>query len=1114
MKHLNIRNQKMFAVVFTLLAFLIAGTGKSYAADVDFGELTLGQDYSYQMFKSFSGYFTAPQTGKVYIAGAMSAELFKDADNTESADNYEFVSYGPYTVSYDVTGGETYYLFGKEWDNGSVKVYMDGVGEEPLELILCTPAENTAYDLATDQYAILTLQFNHVMDVNSTWVLKYTAPDGSAKSASYSGVQANNKFVSVPVQSKLLALLRANEIKPNSLIEVCLDGLQTGSGQELEDHLNADGYTVFKFTCPTLPVSKVSQVIPSPFLSYWIPGSDSSKFEVVFDGELSTSDETQVLIQYGSTDIDDGFYSESVPYVIEGNKISADFAGTLRTPATMLPVTNLKFTTANIRLQNLRDASGQTVATGNQGSVGSFDWTVPYTLLERANVACEFTPASGSSILNKTEIELWINGLNTLRFTGFLFECEGVESVVVPVGDTTFEAGDSSDEGVYVITIPASMRGKKGVRVSLAGLQAADGYDHSTDVKAVYDSFALTFVSPADGSQMNYLNEGDIIKIEANCATANPEMCVIYEIEDLNPEDPSEAMLKSTSYMQRQDDGSYTSEVVGNYKMLLGHRYKVNFTAWATESDKNYGEESLGSDFVIWEGLTLPYKYSPIQLVSINPAPDTKLTKEDRVFTLTFDGLVTLNPATTFINIGMGMTQPFESIVAVNPVNTDDVDYSNEWILTVSESFMNSLTSALDISFKPADQEGLLVLGTNGKEEQTYFYYSYDTTNRYADATISLREDDEQPTSVSVIWASHEIGILPSNTMPVNSAYVMNKSRDIVAHVESFIIPINDLDIEEIGDMINTEVGLVLDTEINTPGAYYLVAPANYFSIGTEFTPYCSNEINWAFNVYEAQTGELPHAMDITPAPGNVTELSTIEILFIDEDEIAIGSGIVSLSINGEQVATFDAELDWDLWNKAIVTLPETYTEDGTYVISFPAGYFVLGAAGDRESSAFKLEYTIGAVASDELPHAMEIMPAPGVVAELSTVEIIFSDEEEIGIGQGIIALHINDVEHSRHDAELDWDLWNKAIINLGTTHTDAGTYKLAFPAGYFVLGSDGARTSEPFNLTYVLGTVGIESITLTTASGQVYDLSGSLRKDTNLPAGIYIIDGKKVMVK
>ncbi len=60
--------------------------------------------------------------------------------------------------------------------------------------------------------------------------------------------------------------------------------------------------------------------------------------------------------------------------------------------------------------------------------------------------------------------------------------------------------------------------------------------------------------------------------------------------------------------------------------------------------------------------------------------------------------------------------------------------------------------------------------------------------------------------------------------------------------------------------------------------------------------------------------------------------------------------------------------------------LGQTYTADGTYVISFPAGYFNLGSNGDP-SPAFTLTYTIGegagvagvVVAADGLYHVFNV---------------------------------------------------------------------------------------------------------------------------------------------
>lgn len=205
--------------------------------------------------------------------------------------------------------------------------------------------------------------------------------------------------------------------------------------------------------------------------------------------------------------------------------------------------------------------------------------------------------------------------------------------------------------------------------------------------------------------------------------------------------------------------------------------------------------------------------------------------------------------------------------------------------------------------------------------------------------------------------------------------------------------------------MVNTKIGLVLDKKIEDAGAYVLYVPENYFNVGTEFNQYNSNEVYWSFSISGEQSGELPHNMDISPVPGNVESLSTVTIVFTDEDEINVGSGMVKL--------------------------------------------------------------------------------------------------------------HKDGVHHSSHDAIPDFDQWNKATIEFDTPHTAYGNYKLEFPAGYFILGPNGDRESQAFNIEYNIGATGIGSITVTGADGEaIYDLQGVKRNAEDLPAGIYIRGGKKVVVK
>ena len=101
------------------------------------------------------------------------------------------------------------------------------------------------------------------------------------------------------------------------------------------------------------------------------------------------------------------------------------------------------------------------------------------------------------------------------------------------------------------------------------------------------------------------------------------------------------------------------------------------------------------------------------------------------------------------------------------------------------------------------------------------------------------------------------------------------------------------------------------------------------------------------------------------------------------------------------------------------------------------------------------------------------------------------------------------------NDAELDWDVFNKAILNFTPALTEAGVYTITFPEGYF-LGTYGDALPG-FSLTYTVSVQdGITHVQLSTSGNEaVYTISGlRVNPSRRLPAGTYIVGGKKVVVK
>lgn len=197
------------------------------------------------------------------------------------------------------------------------------------------------------------------------------------------------------------------------------------------------------------------------------------------------------------------------------------------------------------------------------------------------------------------------------------------------------------------------------------------------------------------------------------------------------------------------------------------------------------------------------------------------------------------------------------------------------------------------------------------------------------------------------------------------------------------------------------------------------------------------------------------------------------------------------------------------------LTLKETITEPGEYTLHIPADYFCAGEQFDSENTKeFNASFTIEEAVE---PIVCELVTDPkngSTVASLQHIVLTFKGVNEVGNGNGMISVKKDGEEIARIDAEIDFDLdMNQMVINLANALTEQGIYTFDIPAGYFL--NENGEELPAFTLTYGIGMeTGINHVTtLNAAAYKIYTLSG-LRVNGKLVPGVYIINGKKVIVK
>lgn len=208
------------------------------------------------------------------------------------------------------------------------------------------------------------------------------------------------------------------------------------------------------------------------------------------------------------------------------------------------------------------------------------------------------------------------------------------------------------------------------------------------------------------------------------------------------------------------------------------------------------------------------------------------------------------------------------------------------------------------------------------------------------------------------------------------------------------------------------------------------------------------------------------------------------------------------------------------------LTLDTEITDNGNYRLHIPANYFILGTGmSNVNSKETSVLYTI------DQPIKITVTPEDNSTVE-SLKEITIECESGIDVpSMGTIQLlnAQNEVVASAtgEDCELllpegagPWDPYTGVTIKLDQEVTEKGTYKLVIPEGFFYLGEN-YENSDEMTFTYSINASGIHSIGTESKGVVVYTVDGKFilkssdAKDVkNLKKGLYIVNGKKMMVK
>ncbi|MCM1489496.1 MAG: hypothetical protein NC095_01520 [Muribaculum sp.] len=296
---------------------------------------------------------------------------------------------------------------------------------------------------------------------------------------------------------------------------------------------------------------------------------------------------------------------------------------------------------------------------------------------------------------------------------------------------------------------------------------------------------------------------------------------------------------------------------------------------------------------------------------------------------------------------------------------------------------------------------------------------------------------------------------------------------------------------------------------------------------------------------YETTIG-YPDLVSVAPEAG-ATLQSLSEIVVGNSDDLVMAYSWNATEparicdMHGAQIRTLGVPEAVGGNSKQMKWTFDPITTSGNYVLIIPKWYFALGEEFDGSTN--KVTTFAYIVDNGEAPSGAtfdlvpaSVTPADGsTVSEISNVVLTFSDTTfyPMSIGAPVATLvntsSVAEVIYTSEPAiDNDWFNPTEYTFTFSTPIKEKGTYKFTVAKGAFCdetydmeMGEAG-HASDELVYTFIIGEgSGVESVEAVAANGNVYSVDGKVvlrnasEADVNaLPAGIYIFNGKKLVVK
>ena len=518
-----------------MLTLMVCSAFSVSAQDVDLGAMTLNTVYDCPVFKSVKGSFT-PETDGVYKINYSSSDrfgIFTDAEMTIPYENGGDWAYYSETVegmksmgyeTWNFVGGTTYYLGGGFGEglfimNSNAQLVITTSSSE-ISLNSVTPAEGST--ISTGGTAQIDVAFNCSVLVESATISAVGQTETLIHSeADASQVRTYGNTVSILLKDLLQSWYDSGAISGGEALTVTLNGIRNMSATDVV--YGENGSLTLNYIVGEQPAVLVSSINTpdqmSSLKSFYFDDDAAGTISLTFSRRLlnDANDMPFATWGIGNKESETGdYYEERLPITVDGNSVIINLQGKLRDLAAMGLST--QYTDVQIDIKNVKTADGDYVYTEGSGSLGSFNYLYKMEYIV-CDIVAEFAPSKGT-IKAGDNLEIWIMGESNLRYDGVAFTYG--ENTTVVKDFEKIQDPDDSKASILNVTVPklvdaqgSEIATETSVQVTLSNVKAADGYDHSTDVKATYAYEAgkaddnvkglPVSISPASGSTVKEL---------------------------------------------------------------------------------------------------------------------------------------------------------------------------------------------------------------------------------------------------------------------------------------------------------------------------------------------------------------------------------------------------------------------------------------------------------------------------------------------------------------------------------------------------------------------------------------------------------------------------------